>query len=93
MRARIEHAHFYSVSEWGATLEVFAEWDDWEENCRLDFVVELPLREDQLHKLPGWRTDGLLTSIQTERFRQLEELIDRNRPALERLLEDQSRDS
>lgn len=88
LMARIEHALDYLMSEWGAIPDVSAEWDDWDEYSRLDFVLEWPLREDQLHQLQGWHASGLLTAIQLERFRQIEEFIDRNRPALERLLED-----
>lgn len=88
LMTRIEHALDYLLSEWSAIPEVAAEWDDWDEYSRLDFVLEWPIREDQRHLLQGWRAHKLLNANQLERLLHLEELIDRNRPVLERLLED-----
>ena len=86
--ARIDYALDYLLSEWSVIPEVSAEWDEWEEYSRLDFVLEWPLREDQFHELQSWHADGLLAPMQLERFRDLEMIIDRNRPMLDRLLED-----
>jgi hypothetical protein len=43
--------------EWEQIPEIAAEWDDWEEHDRLDFVLEWPLREDRLHQLQRWREE------------------------------------
>jgi hypothetical protein len=77
----------YLLSNWEAIPNVAAEWDDWDELDRLDFVVEWPLREDRWHQLQRWREAGSLSTHQLKRFVELQCLIERNRPTLERLLE------
>jgi hypothetical protein len=78
----------YLMSNWEAVPEIAAEWDDWDELERLDFVVEWPLREMRLRELQRWRDAGLLSPSQLDRFEQVEALINRNSRTLERLLED-----
>ncbi len=78
----------YLVGEWEQIPEIAAEWDDWDEYDRLDFVIEWPLREDRLHQLQRWHSGGELSLSQSQRLVELQELIERNRPVLERLLED-----
>lgn len=84
----IDESLDYLAGEWEAIPEIAADWDNWEEYNRLDFVIEWPLREDRFHQLQQWCVDGLLSTIQLRRWQALQELIDRNRPTLERLLED-----
>lgn len=88
LATRIDHSLDYLMSEWEAIPEIAAEWDDWDEYDRLDLVIEWPLREDWLHQLQQWREDGLFSSAQLKRFKQVEALIEINRPTLNRLLED-----
>lgn len=78
----------YLAEEWTSIPGVVAEWDDWEEHDRLDFVIEWPIREDSLRHLRQWADQELLTSEQHAKLRELEDLVERYRPDLERLLAD-----
>jgi|SRR5687767_7420324 hypothetical protein len=79
----------YLLREWEAVPEVAAEWDDWEEHERLDFVLEWPIREDRWLQLQHWAKDGLLTPAQCARYEALTVLMARHRPTIDRLLADE----
>ena len=79
----------YLLREWEAVPEVAAEWDDWEEHERLDFVLEWPIREDRWLELKRWASQGQLTPVQCARYDALSALIARHRPIIDRLLADE----
>jgi len=72
--------------EWGRLPQVEAEWASWEEPDRLVFVLEWPMQEDRLHLVRGWAAQGVLMPEQMARYHELESLIEKHRPILERLL-------
>ena len=76
----------YLADEWTSLPEIAAEWDEWEEHDRLDFVLEWPLREDRLLQLERWDAAGQLTATQRGRYAALREFIQRHRPTRDRLL-------
>jgi hypothetical protein len=86
--ATIDRYLAYLVAEWKDVPKVAAEWADWDEHDRLDFVVEWPIREDRLLELRRWAARGLLSAEQHAGYRELEETVRRHRPDLERLLAD-----
>ncbi|MDP9363006.1 MAG: hypothetical protein M3Q10_02030 [Chloroflexota bacterium] len=88
IRARIDDDLAYLVSEWSSLPDVVAEWDDWTEHERLDFVLEWPLREERLRELRRRDAEGLLSPGQRARYGELLDLIRRHRTELERLLAD-----
>ncbi|MBA2596717.1 MAG: hypothetical protein H0V00_08860 [Chloroflexia bacterium] len=90
LAAWIDKSLDYLMSNWDDIPEIAADWDNWDEDDRLDFVLEWPLREDRLHQLQRWQIDGNLSASQLQRFAELEELIERNTPTLGHLLEDES---
>ncbi len=88
LRDRIEHYLDYLLREWRSIPEIAAEWDEWEELERLDFVLEWPIREDRMHQLRNWSAQGLLTPSQCARYDEVLKLEVHHRPALEQLLKD-----
>ena len=88
LAARIERSLDYLFMYWAAIPEIASDWDQRAEDDRLDFVLEWPLREDRLRQLRRWDEEGRLSSAQILRLRDLERLIRRYRPTLDRLLAD-----
>lgn len=86
LAAWIDKSLDYLANEWADIPEVAAGWDTWEEPDRLDFVLEWPLREMRLHELQRWEAEGRLTAAQQQRFKELECVIHRHRPTVDRLL-------
>jgi len=78
----------YLAREWEAVPGVAAAWDKWAEEDHLDFVLEWPLREDRLLQLRQFSDEGRLSARQRRRYIELEDLVQRHRPALARLLAD-----
>jgi hypothetical protein len=87
LRTKVDHYLDYLTAEWVAIPDLAAEWAEWDEDDRLDFVLEWPIREDRLLlQLRQWNATGLLTPQQRQRYAALQRLIRRQRPTLERLL-------
>ena len=85
-QTRADHYLDYLLGEWAAIPDLAAEWTAWDEDDRLDFVLEWPIREDRLLQLQAWDATDLLTAEQRRRYAALQRLIQRHRPTLERLL-------
>jgi hypothetical protein len=85
---RIEGYIGYLEREWSGIPELAAAWDGWDEDSKLSFVLDWPIREDRLWQLDGWADQGLLTDEQQLRFDSLLEVIACYRPTLEKLLAD-----
>jgi hypothetical protein len=79
----------YLIREWQAIPEVAAAWDQFEEPDRLDFVLEWPIKEDRLQMLRRWAKTEAMTPDQCGRFAELLEIVDRQKPLLQQLLDDQ----
>ena len=88
LAAWIDQSLDYLTMYWTAIPEIAAGWDEREEHDRLDFVIEWPLREDRLRQLRQWEAEGRLAPPQLLRLRELDQLIHRHQPTLDRLLED-----
>lgn len=78
----------YLTAEWESVAETVAEWTEWTERERLDFVLEWPLREDRLGRLRRWHAEGRFSDQQRRRYDDLLGTIRRHRTALDRLLAD-----
>jgi hypothetical protein len=63
------------------------EWPGWDEESRLSFAMDWPLREDALARLEEWDRRGLLNEEQRGRLAALRTLVAQHRPILARLLE------
>jgi len=84
--ARADDYLAYLTREWEALPALAAEWPGWQEEDRLDFCLEWPIREDRLAELTEWAEQGALSPQQESRYRRLLALIATYRPLLEELL-------
>ncbi len=77
-----------ALEVWRGLPEVAAEIAGWDEIERIDFVHEWPLQEMKLERLREYAGDDeLMTEGQRLRYGELEELVARNRPIIEGLLD------
>jgi hypothetical protein len=88
LHAWIEDYLNYLIAEWEDIPSLAAEWDDWDHDSQLTFIVNWGVPADRLHQLRGWAEQGLLTPGQRVRYARLEELVAQHQPTLERLLAD-----
>lgn len=86
LHERVDRYLEYLCNEWQDIPEVGQEWDSWTADEQLDFVIELPIREDRLQQLQQWAAAGQLTPAQRARYEELLSLIVRHRATLDRLL-------
>ena len=70
---------------WEAVLEVAAEWEEWDYDSRLTFVVDHGLTESRLRELDNFAKRGAMTPEQFDRFSRLKALVAEARPVLESL--------
>src|SRR5688572_15821641 len=78
----------YLSSEWAGLPDLAAEWDEWDELSKLDFVIEWGVPADRLHQLHQWAEQDLLTPEQRARYDQLMALVAKYQPILDELLKD-----
>lgn len=76
------------TSEWAAIPELAGRWTAWDEEDRLDFVLEWPLREDRLRLLRQWHAEGRLTETQRRRYDALQALVQQHQETLASLVSD-----
>jgi hypothetical protein len=86
--AWVDRSLDYLEQAWEAVPKVAAAWDDWDEEDRLDFVLEWPLREDRLIHLGHLSDEGRLSAPQRQRHAAIQVLVQRHRSMLARLLAD-----
>lgn len=75
-----------SRAAWEELPEVATEIDEWDADSQLTYVVEWPLEYDRLHQLGRYAKHGLMTEEQSRRYRELKELVAKNRPILDQIL-------
>lgn len=76
----------YLERAWRKLPDVERRWGEMHEPERLDFVLEWGIKEDRLSQLEAWVAEGLLTPEQMARYRELQALVEKHRPIVERLL-------
>jgi hypothetical protein len=77
----------WSLRQWGRLPEIEAEINQWDPPDQLHFLEEWPLEEERLLYLTNLATNGKLRPGQRARYEQLQCLVARNRPIIERLRE------
>lgn len=75
----------WSLEVWSELPEVAEELPSWRPFERLNYLYEWPLEEEKLSELRAYNRDGVLETAQAERFRELEGLVEENRPIIEDL--------
>ena len=73
---------------WGTVPEFEHEWDEWDEDSRLHYVIDWPVTEMELRRLRRWHDEGLFNEDQQRRYETLERYVEKYRPTLERLFEE-----
>ena len=86
LREWIEDYLDYLFREWESIPALAAEWEEWDENSKLTFVIDWGVPEDRLGQLRQWAEKDLLTPAQRARYEELLWLVAQHRPVLERLL-------
>lgn len=70
---------------WEGVFEVAEEWEEWDYDGRLTFIVDHGLYEMYLRELENFAKQGAMTPEQLDRFSGLEALVAEARPILEGL--------
>ncbi|HEY7066308.1 MAG TPA: hypothetical protein VII06_32850 [Chloroflexota bacterium] len=85
LQRRIDHYLDYLCDQWDGIPAVASEWQEWEDESRQTFLANWAVPRDRLHSLKQWAEQGLLSTAQRARYDVLLELVERQRPTLERL--------
>ena len=83
---RIELMLAYLGREWNDVPRYIVEWDTWDEDEKLDFVLEWPMWEDALTSLKRWADAGLLAPSEQEEYEDILCTVAKQRPLLAPLL-------
>lgn len=75
----------WSLDAWNELPKVAGELPFWEPFERLGYLYEWPLEEERLSELRAYARDGILGPKQADRLRELEGLVEENRPIIEDL--------
>ena len=72
---------------WRTVPEFAAEWPEWDEGSRLDFVHEWPIERETLQRVVDVAAAGLLNERQQRDWQELQQLIETHRTTVEQMLE------
>jgi hypothetical protein len=75
-------------AEWAAVREIAKTWSQLHQRERADFILDWPIVEDRLLELREYADAQLLTPSQQSRYDELLDLVAKNRPLLEVLLQE-----
>ncbi len=75
-----------SRADWEEPPKILAEIEEWSHDDLMSYAAELPLWNDRLRQLDRYAGQGLMTEEQLRKYRELKELVARNRPILDRIL-------
>lgn len=85
-RARnIDETLGFAMKAWETLPEVAEEISGWEPVERIDFVYDWAVEEMKLSRLRRHAEADEMNQAQLERFRELEDLVERNRPIIEEM--------
>ena len=83
---QIDHYLDYLVRTWeGVPLDA-QEWDTWDDFSRLNYDLDWGVPNDRLAQLRGWAKQEIFTPSQQALYEELETLIAKNQPVLDRML-------
>jgi hypothetical protein len=72
---------------WRAVPELQAEWPEWDEFSRVDFIIEWPIEREALIRVKKAAKTGLLNERQQRDWQELQGLIETHRATMEWMLE------
>jgi hypothetical protein len=71
---------------WRTVPEFAAEWPEWDEDSRLDFIHEWPIERETLQRVVDAAAAGLLNEHQRCKWLELSRLIETHRNTVEQML-------
>lgn len=86
-RSNVDHLLKWATAAWAEVPEVEREIDSWDLLAQLVFTEEWGLEEDRLLRLAELAQSSEFTEEQSIRYRELLSLVERNRPALDRIMQ------
>jgi hypothetical protein len=72
---------------WRAVPEQAAEWPEWDDYSRVDFIHEWPVMRDILTRVSEAANAGRLDAGQLCKWTELNQLIDTHRATVEQMIE------
>ena len=72
---------------WRDVPELAAEWPEWDDYSRLDFIIEWPIDRERLCRVQDAAAAGLLDERQQQDWQELQQLIETHRATVEWMLE------
>jgi len=72
---------------WRTVPEMAAEWPEWDEMSRSDFVIQWPIERAALSRLKKAAKAGMLDERQQRDWQELQQLIETHRATVEQMLE------
>jgi hypothetical protein len=81
-----------STASWEELPDVVREIDGWDFDSQQTYLADWPLEEDRLVRLAGYADGGQMDEAQLARFHKLVELVQENRPILDRIATGSSHD-
>jgi hypothetical protein len=86
LRERIDDFLDYLIKSWKGIPALSAEWDEWDADSQLFFVLNWGVPSDRLAQVRGWAEQGVLTRSQFSQYQKLEALVAEYQPLLDRML-------
>ena len=83
----VEHDLDRLLRHWRSVPELAAEWPEWDEFSRVDFIIEWPIEREALIRVKQAAKDGLLNERQQRDWQELQALIETHRATMEWMLE------
>ena len=71
---------------WRTVPEFAAEWPEWDDGSRLDFIHEWPIERETLQRVVDASAAGLLNERQRCEWQELTRLIETHRETVEKML-------
>ena len=85
-RADVDHELKWAIAAWEELPKVEREIDTWDLIDQLVLTEEWPIQEDRLRRLAQYAQSIDFTEAQRVRYQELLNLVERNRPIIERIL-------
>ena len=85
-RADVDHLLVRATAAWKGLTEVEHEIDSWDLIDQIVYIEEWQIQEDRLSCLAELARAGDFTEAQRLRYQELLNLVERNRPIIERIM-------
>ena len=83
----IDHVLERLLTFWRTVPEQATEWPEWDEDSRLDFILEWPIMRGAYWRMMATANAGVLNESQQSKWQELTQLIETHRATVEWMLE------